>query len=328
MKKIYTVLLALSTALAFTGCSESNDPFFTATEDDAPRILNTDLPEMSGGQPSNLPSINRDQNFTFTAIVTPTQYTTVSWYIDGEKASEGTTIDMPLLAGDYNVKIVATTTKGKETSRSCTLSVLPLDTDPSLSSDAKSRWLTPGQKATLPGSHIQDVTGLYVGSQKVADLANSGSALSFTVPELPEGDYKLVVETAAGKFGVGKAKVTNEPYVEPGGGETVLWQGDLSINWGEANVAVGAEALASAPVGSKICVYYELVEAEYHAFRITTPQWGDNSEDQLVPQFDLTADTPNPYVFDYTEACKALVDGRGGMLIVGFGYKVTKVTFK
>ena len=54
--------------------------------------------------------------------------------------------------------------------------------------------------------------------------------------------------------------------------------------------------------------------------------WGDNAEDQVVAQFDLTEETPNPFEFTYTEANKTIVDERGGMLIVGYGYRLTKVT--
>lgn len=327
MKKLHTLLLALATAFTFVGCSESNDPFFTAGEDDLPRILNTDLPEMSGGKPSNLPSINRDQNFTFTAIVTPTEFTTVTWLIDGELTHTGNTIDMPLLAGNYAVKIVATTTKGKETFRNCTLEVLPLEGDPTLADDAKSRWLNPGKKATIGGTNIAEVTALYIGDQQVADFANSGSALSFTVPTMPEGDYRMVVETAQGKFGVGTGKVTTEAYVEPGVEEVALWEGKTVVNWGESNVTITPEQLADVPVGTVIKVYYNLPTADYHAMRITTPKWGDNPEDQIVPQFDLTAEPANPYEFVYTEAHKKLVDERGGMLFVGFGYEVTKVSY-
>ena len=32
--------------------------------------------------------------------------------------------------------------------------------------------------------------------------------------------------------------------------------------------------------------------------------------------------------FTYTEANKAIVDERGGMLIVGYGYRLSKVTVK
>lgn len=98
---------------------------------------------------------------------------------------------------------------------------------------------------------------------------------------------------------------------------------------GDANVTVSATDMANVPVGATIRLVYEMADMPdgYHALRITTPWWGDNAEDQIVAQFDLTADTANPYDFTYTEANKAIVDERGGMLLVGYGYKLTKVTF-
>ena len=98
---------------------------------------------------------------------------------------------------------------------------------------------------------------------------------------------------------------------------------------GDANVTVSAADMANVPVGATVHVYYQMADMPdgYHALRITTPWWGDNAEDQIVAQFDLTADTANPYDFTYTEANKAIVDERGGMLLVGYGYKLTKVTF-
>ena len=86
--------------------------------------------------------------------------------------------------------------------------------------------------------------------------------------------------------------------------------------------------MAAVPVGATVSLHYEMIDAEYHCLRITTPWWGDNAEDQVIPQFDITAETPNPFEFTYTEANKAIVDERGAMLIVGFGYKLKKVTFK
>ena len=43
----------------FTSCSSNEDPFFSASEDDYPRIINTDMPEGKGGVPASLPSIER-----------------------------------------------------------------------------------------------------------------------------------------------------------------------------------------------------------------------------------------------------------------------------
>ena len=98
---------------------------------------------------------------------------------------------------------------------------------------------------------------------------------------------------------------------------------------GDANVTVSAADIANVPVGATVHVYYQMADMPdgYHALRITTPWWGDNAEDQIVAQFDLTADTANPYDFTYTKANKAIVDERGGMLLVGYGYKLTKVTY-
>ena len=48
----------------------------------------------------------------------------------------------------------------------------------------------------------------------------------------------------------------------------------------------------------------------------------------MVAQFDLTDETPNPFEFTYTEANKAIVDEREGMLVVGFGYKLVRITYK
>ena len=61
--------------------------------------------------------------------------------------------------------------------------------------------------------------------------------------------------------------------------------------------------------------------------RVTTPWWGDNPKDQVVAQFDLPVEAPFYYEFVYTEANKAIVDERESMLLVGYGYKLTKVTF-
>jgi hypothetical protein len=79
------------------------------------------------------------------------------------------------------------------------------------------------------------------------------------------------------------------------------------------------------PVGSSIIVYFEVVDAEYHAMRITTPWWGDND---LVAQIDGMENVPSPYVFTYDDRCKGIVDMVGDWSIVGFGLQVNKITYK
>lgn len=318
-KDIYIMLLALAAAtMNMTSCSEDNDPFITAGEDDFPRILNTDLPEMTGGKPANLPTITRDVPFEFTAIVTPTQYTTVTWYADGELVSTGTTISEYFLAGDYDIKIVATTTKGKETYRNCTLKVLPCEGDPALADDVKSRWLKIGSTVTISGDNLVGVTAAYINGTALANFVNNGNGVSFTVPEMEEGDYKIVLETADMKYGCGNVTVSKDDYVDPG--MTYLWQGSVDINWGDSNVALDCAELGIT-VGMTLVIGYELCDMpdNYHAARLATgPSWAAD----VLPQFDLDAGVPNgEFSVTITQEIMDAINGDGGqILIVGYGY--------
>ena len=118
LKYLAACLLGCGMVTAISSCSE-DDPFFSAGENDAPRILNTDIPEGEGGEPGVIMDIQRTQNFEFEVIVTPARYTTVTWFIDDEQVAEGLKINVPVLAGDHILKIVATTTKGLTASRTC-----------------------------------------------------------------------------------------------------------------------------------------------------------------------------------------------------------------
>ena len=326
-KKIYNYLatgLLCCLAATFTACSD-DDPFFTATENDAPRILNTDIPEGKGGEPGVIKNIVRTENFTFEVMVTPVHYTTVTWFIDDEQVAEGLTIDVPVLAGDHTVKIVAKTTKGLETSRTCHLVVQPADGDPSLAGDNKSRWLTTGTTKTVECENVNSVTKVIIGKTEATNVSYADGKLTFVVPAMAENDYQVTIEADGKRYGCGYFHVSDEAYVDPGIKETVLWEGGVDINWGDSNVKLTPEEMAAVPVGATIRLEYEIIEADYHCMRITTPWWGDNPEDQVVPQFDLSTDEPFYHEFVYTEANKAIVDAREGMLIVGFGYKLTKV---
>ena len=129
-------------------------------------------------------------------------------------------------------------------------------------------------------------------------------------------------------YGYRLTKVVAVENVAPA--EKNLWEGSTDINWGASNVLLSPEVMAAVAVGTTIRLYYEIVDMPdgYHAMRITTNYWGDNAEDQVVAQFDLTEETPNPFEFTYTAANKEIVDSREGMLIVGYGYKLTRITYE
>lgn len=105
-------------------------PHIHATANDDPRIIDPVFPDRTNGQLATFAELNRDSKLSMTLTVTPADYTTCEWYLDGEKVAEGKTIEKELEAGTYDLKIVATTTAGKSTSREGLVKVKPLDATP------------------------------------------------------------------------------------------------------------------------------------------------------------------------------------------------------
>ena len=218
MKKIYVKMMSLVVAFAaLTGCASKEAPFFTATEDDLPRILNTDIPEWINGAPATLMTIMRDANFTFDVVVTPADFTSVTWFLDDVKIHEGKTIDQNILAGDYTLRIVATTTKGHETSRTTRLIVQPLDGDPVPGNDVLERLAAPGFAAVLHGQNMDKVAKVVIGGTDV-DAVYADGAVSYTVPAgQPDGRYPLTVKDNTGfEYGAGYITVSSLPTVSAG----------------------------------------------------------------------------------------------------------------
>lgn len=138
IKNILTIgLVCCGFAAAFTSCSKDEESFFTVSENDAPRILNTDFPDGSF-------SINRDANLYFEVLVTPADYTTVKWYADGKEIHVGDTIDKAFEAGEYRLDILVVTTMGKRTSRTMGLKVRALENDPVTEEEPAERLQSPG----------------------------------------------------------------------------------------------------------------------------------------------------------------------------------------
>ena len=322
------MLTALVAAVAFNSCSVDNDPFITACEDDYPRILNTELEETSGGKPSKLPTIDRTQNFTFEAIVTPTQFTTVSWFIDGEKVHEGTKIDMPMLAGDYDVKIVATTTKGLSTYRNCTLKVIPLEGDPALAAGAKNLWCQTSNVKTIAGTDLNGITEVYINGAKCDGVVADDGTITFVVPALPDGDYQMVVVKDGVKYGMGKVTVNAEPFKEASG-EKTLWEGEHVVTWDTPfkdlqQLAIAWFADGTWKEGTTIRVY-----VNGNGQGTVATAWWNNPFTGLEGEAnrgDRFFSGDLPLEFTFTDVSGPKITAEDGMLIVGNGYKITKIT--
>lgn len=263
--KAMMMLLAVGFALAGTStlssCSSDDEPYFTVSEDDNPRILNTDLADSK---------IDRKTNYKLEIKVTPVHYTTVTWLLDGTKIAEGTTIDQLLPIGNHELKIVATTTKGKTTSRTLNVTVTPAADDPVLGTNANELWVAPGETTTIRNcknlvDHVQKV--LIDGKEADFEVLDKGTALKVTAPsDLANGDYDITLVDGSGvQFPCGKIKVTTEPRPSM---ETTLWEGEFAVTWDTPFEALKETFLSKVKVGTILRVYVD------GKVRVPLPQLG------------------------------------------------------
>ena len=325
------IICLISVSMMFASCADSEDPFFSANENDAPRILNTDIPEGTGGEPGTLMSIERTQYFNYSVIVTPAHFTTVTWFIDDRQVAEGDSIDIPLLAGDHLLKIVATTTKGLTTSRICKLVVRPAADDPQPGDDIRDRIVIPGQVATLHGANMSKVKTVIIGGEEAsATYDNSNDCVTYTVPTLAEGVYALTLADETGfVYGAGSIELNNNPEY-PAPLENVLWEGHHYVSWEKSdddpNKTFNAlqTTLAEQKVGTVIAVTYSIEPADsYHQMQLMSAWW------TLLPGHEkLEFSEGGVYEYTLTEEAISLLNEQNGFLIGGHGFYVDKVTAK
>lgn len=319
--KAMMMLLAVSFALTGTStlssCSSDDEPYFTVSEDDAPRILNTDLADSK---------IDRKTNYKLEIKVTPVHYTTVTWLLDGTKIAEGTTIDQPLPLGNHELKIVATTTKGKTTSRTLHVTVTPAADDPALGTNAIELWVAPGETTTIRNcknlDHVQKV--LIADKEAAFEVLNEGTALKVTAPSgLANGDYDITLVDGSGvQFPCGKIKVTTEPRPSM---ETTLWEGEFAVTWGTPFEALKDTFLSKVKAGTILRVY---VDGNGQG-TAATAWWNNILTGKGDPERgDFMVDGPAKWEFELTDLSIQLLTEQNGFLLVGDGYTVKKVTIE
>lgn len=323
--KAMMMLLAVGFALAGTStlssCSSDDEPYFTVSEDDNPRILNTDLADSK---------IDRKTNYKLEIKVTPVHYTTVTWLLDGTQIAEGNTIDQTLPVGNHELKIVATTTKGKSTSRTLKVTVTPAADDPALGTNAVELWVAPGAKTTIHKcKNLGTVTKVMVGGKEVAfEILEEGTALKLTAPTgLENGDYDItLVDGEGNQFSGGTIKVTTEPRPSM---ENTLWEGHHYVSWdlgdGDPNKnfnLITKDQVAKWKEGQTLRVYCSMKDDDaYHQIKLTTAWWTDLTSpyefgEGNVVKFELTQDTLDKMAAE------------DGFICVGHGYYVDKVTIE
>lgn len=323
--KAMMMLLAVGFALAGTStlssCSSDDEPYFTASEDDNPRILNTDLADSK---------IDRKTNYKLEIKVTPVHYTTVTWLLDGTKIAEGTTIDQPLPIGNHELKIVATTTKGKSTSRTLKVTVTPAADDPALGTNASELWVAPGAETTIHNcKNLGTVTKVMVGGKEVAfEILEEGTAMKLTAPaDLENGDYAITLVDGDGvEFPGGTIKVTSEPKPSM---ENTLWEGHHYVSWdlgdGDPNKSfnkITKDQVAKWKEGQTLRVYCSMKDDDaYHQIKLATAWWND-----LTSPYEFSEG--NVVKFELTQDALDKMAAEEGFICVGHGYYVDKVTIE
>ena len=319
--KAMMMLLAVGFALAGTStlssCSSDDEPYFTVSEDDNPRILNTDLADSK---------IDRKTNYKLEIKVTPVHYTTVTWLLDGKQIAEGNTIDQTLPVGNHTLKIVATTTKGKSTSRTLKVTVTPAADDPALGTNAIELWVAPGAETTIHKcKNLGTVTKVMVGGKEVAfEVLEEGTALKLTAPTgLENGDYDITLVDGSGvQFPSGTIKVTTEPRPSM---ENTIWEGEFAVTWDTPFSELKDTFLSKVKAGTILRVY---VDGNGQGTAATS-WWNNILTGKGDPERgDILVDGPATWEFELTDQSIQLLTEQNGLFIVGNGYTVKKVTIE
>ena len=319
--KAMMMLFAMSFAFAGTAtlssCSSDDDPFFTVSEDDNPRILNTDLADQK---------LDRKTKLNLEIKVTPVHYTTVTWLLDGTQIAEGTTIDQTLPIGNHKLMIVATTTKGKSTSRTLNVTVTPAADDPALGTNANELWVAPCAETTIHNcKNLGTVAKVMVGGKEVAfEVLEEGKALKLTAPTgLENGDYDItLVDGEGNQFPCGTIKVTTEARPSM---ENTIWEGEFAVTWGTPFDKLKDTFLSKVKAGTILRVY---VDGNGQG-TATTSWWNNLLTGKSDPERgDIMVDGPAKWEFELTDLSIQLLTEQNGLLIVGDGYTVKKVTIE
>ena len=319
--KAMMMLFAMSFALAGTStlssCSSDDDPYFTVSENDDPRILNTDLADSK---------IDRKTNYKLEIKVTPVHYTTVIWLLDGTQIAEGTTIDQTLPVGNHELKIVATTTKGKTTSRTLNVTVTPAADNPALGTNAIELWVAPGETTIIHEcKNLGLVQKVLIADKEVAfEVLDEGTTLKVTAPsDLANGDYDITLVDGNGvQFAGGTIKVTTEARPSM---ENTIWEGEFAVTWGTPFNALKDTFLSKVKAGTILRVY---VNGNGQG-TAATAWWNNILTGKGDPERgDIMVDGPAKWEFELTDLSIQLLTEQDGFLLVGNGYTVKKVTIE
>lgn len=150
------------------------------------------------------------------------------------------------------------------------------------------------------------------------------TALKLTAPTgLENGDYDITLVDGEGiQFPGGTIKVTTEARPSM---ENTLWEGEFAVTWGTPFDALKDTFLSKVKAGTILRVY---VDGKGQGTAATS-WWNNILTGKGDPERgDFTVDGPAKWEFELTDLSIQLLTEQQGLLLVGDGYTVKKVTIE
>ena len=165
-----------------------------------------------------------------------------------------------------------------------------------------------------------------VGGKEVAfEILEEGTAMKLTAPaDLENGDYAITLVDGDGvEFPGGTIKVTSEPKPST---ENVLWEGEFAVTWGTPFEALKETFLSKVKAGTILRVY---VDGKGQG-TATTASWNNilTGKGGDIERGDIMVDGPAKWEFKLTDLSIQLLKEQWGLILVGNGYTVKKVTIE
>lgn len=234
-------------------------------------------------------------------------------------------IQHTFLAGEYVLKIVATTTKGKSTSRTGILTVRPLESDPIPGKDIHDRQVLPGKVVKLHGTNMNNVVKISFGEKEAATkfvADGDNSYVEYTVPaDLALGTYRVTLTDIDGNvYGGGKIEISNEAPVVT---EETLWEGEFNVTWDTPFRELQSQFKDLVVAGDIVRAY---VTGEGQG-TMATGWWSNILTGLQDPdRGDIMISGTMVLEFVLTDSSMQLMNEQDGAIFVGDGYTITKIT--
>ena len=221
---------------------------------------------------------------------------------------------------------MATTTKGKTTSRTLNVTVTPAADDPALGTNAIELWVAPGETTTIHEcKNLGLVQKVLIADKEVAfEVLDEDTTLKVTAPsDLANGDYDITLVDGNGvQFAGGTIKVTTEARPSM---ENTIWEGEFAVTWGTPFDALKETFLSKVKAGTILRVY---VNGNGQG-TAATAWWNNILTGKGDPERgDIMVDGPAKWEFELTDLSIQLLTEQDGFLLVGDGYTVKKVTIE